>query len=35
MPDDIAKAMRNKEEGGNGGSQKLWDYCEQETKNYV
>jgi len=35
MPEDIAKSMKGKEDGGNGGSQKLWEYCERETKNYV
>jgi retinol dehydrogenase-12 len=35
IPDDIAKAMKGKENGETPGSQKFWDYCQRETKDFV
>jgi hypothetical protein len=35
LPEDIAKAMRSNEDGGDGRSQKFWDHCELETKEYL
>ena len=35
IPDDISKSMKSKEDGGLGGSQKFWGYCERETKDYL
>ncbi|KAF2104428.1 NAD(P)-binding protein [Rhizodiscina lignyota] len=34
MRSDITANLRGKEEGGLGGAEKFWDWCEQELKEY-
>jgi retinol dehydrogenase-12 len=35
LPADITKGLKSKDNGGSGGAQMIWNYCEHETQNFI